>query len=168
MNERGFFTIVGLCLLLAVAISIRGVQEFEGNYSVGAINSLAEFELQNAADTALVEMIKTGKYNNSIASERFGTIKVQVSSVTNKNIRRFRREYKPGDTIKDTPLNEDNSTDAGSDENISDETPEWLKLKATSWTSVASCENPIFGGKIYRKSMAYVLKDGTVYFLTNL
>ncbi|MBO4400225.1 MAG: hypothetical protein J5809_00070 [Selenomonadaceae bacterium] len=167
-NERGFFTIVGLCLLLAVAISIRGVQEFEGNYSVGVSNSLAEHELQNAADSALIKMIETGKYEKSIMSDRLGKISINIKT-TQSNIRRFRREYESGGKTKDIALNEDNSDDTGKNASEPDDTPEWLKIKADCLISIASCENKKFGGTIYRCSQAYIIKgDDTVYFLTDL
>ena len=57
MNERGFFTVIGLCFILSVAMMITSVQDFEGNYSSGVKISLAEAELRNAADSALFEAV---------------------------------------------------------------------------------------------------------------
>lgn len=142
-NERGFFTIVGLCLLMAVAISIRGVQEFEGNYSIGASNAQAEHELQNAADSALVEMIETGSYTKKFTSKRLGKISVEVSRLAIKDSV-FKIEYV--------------HTENGKRVEKSNEVPDRLN-KGVVWISVASCKNPVVGGKIYRRSRVYVLED---------
>ena len=53
MNERGFFTIAALGLLLIVALSIKIIQSSEMNNAVIATNFVIEAELQNAADSAL-------------------------------------------------------------------------------------------------------------------
>ena len=155
MNERGFFTIVGLCLLLAVALSIRGVQEFEGNYSIGTTNSLAEFELQNFADSGIYERITGTKYFHS---DKLGEVTVEVRRYSGADyIRRYEGRYEYVNFSlrrKDYPVKNGNGDD--------------FAEPATILLSVASCASPNVDGKIYRKSMAYVLKDGTVYFLTNL
>lgn len=145
-NERGFFTIVGLCLLLAVAISIRGVQEFEGNYSIGVTNVQAEFELQNFADSGIAQGI--GDY--TFHSDRLGTVKVdvrQLTDVSNHVINYIRTE---------------NGRRVESQNKVIEE------IKACDiLISVASCDNPSVGGKIYRRATAYVLEDGRVYLMND-
>ena len=143
-NERGFFTIVGLCLLLAVAISIRGVQEFEGNYSIGALNAQAEHELQNAADSALAEMIKNGDYRKNIPSEKFGEISVNVSRLAMTT-----------SVYKIEHIHTENGSRVETENRISETAPK----KCDIWISVASCNSPSVGGKIYRHSKAYVLEN---------
>ena len=176
MNERGFFTIIGLCLLLIAAISIKGVHEFEANYSRGIIIFQAEHELQNAADSALINAInKNNTATQKFTSKKFGTLKVEIrreeiipSSGKRVFIRRFEGEYLSNGKIKETPLNEDNTLDTGNKNSHSDESPEWLKT-GTIWASVASCDNPLVAGKIYRRSFAYTLDgDETIYYLNNL
>lgn len=54
-DEGGFFTVIGLCFLLAVAICIKNIQESQAIYSFNAADYQAEQELQNAADSALIE-----------------------------------------------------------------------------------------------------------------
>ncbi|MBQ7198403.1 MAG: hypothetical protein IJS29_03975, partial [Selenomonadaceae bacterium] len=64
MNERGFFTLIGLCFLIVVAVMARGVQESEGNYYSVTDDFVQAAELQNIADSALIEavdLIKSGK-----------------------------------------------------------------------------------------------------------
>ena len=62
-SERGFFTLIGICILLIAAIFVKGIQESELNYAYIAGNFKTETELQNAADSALIEaidLIKSG------------------------------------------------------------------------------------------------------------
>ena len=161
-NERGFFTIVGLCLLLAVAISIRGVQEFERNYSAGALNSLAEFELQNSADSALIRAIELDDTaTQNFHSDRFKKIEVKIFRYSGAGyIRRYERVYS-GSSYTDKIVKRKIQDESGNEIEINWEAP------ATIWLSVASCENPNVSGKIYRRALAYVLDDETVCFMNN-
>ncbi len=138
-NERGFFTVIGLCLLLAAALSIKGVQEFEANYSRGVRNSELEFELQNAAESALLAAVK----NPSLTSMTFGNITVQIVSKTEAI--RFKTDgYFSGEI---------------------DEEPK----PGTIFMAVASCDAVFTEGKIYRRALAYVLDgEETVYFVNDL
>lgn len=56
MAEKGFATIFGLCLILVIALVVKGIQESEMNHAYETANFQAEIELQNAADSALVEV----------------------------------------------------------------------------------------------------------------
>lgn len=146
---------MGLCLLLATALSIRGVQEFEGNYSVGASNSLAEFELQNYADSGIYEKI-IGK--QTFYSDRLGEVTVEVRLYESvSQIRRYERRYE-NIHFKTVPK----------DYAVKNENGDDIVEEVTIWLSIASCENKKFCGKMYRRAMAYVKGDGTVCFLTNL
>ncbi len=135
-NERGFFTIIGLCLLLVAAISIKGVHEFEANYSHGVFISRAEHELQNAADSALIETkAKLQKNleidgNYTLHSDFLNEITIQINYATNYQII------------------------AATDGNAKITLPE--NKPATVIISVASCDNPFIEGKIYRRSLAYI------------
>ena len=55
MSQKGFATIFGLCLILAVALCAKSIQESETNYSYAAADYQAEFELQNAAVSGIYE-----------------------------------------------------------------------------------------------------------------
>ena len=183
MNERGFFTIVGLCLLLVAAIFIKGVHEFEANYARGITNFQAEHELQNAADSALITAIETkSTATQNFTSEKFGNISVeirceQISDSEGVFIRRFERRYLSANKIQDTPLNENNTRDIGTKESPADTTPEWLK-QGKIWIGVASCDSPFIAGKMYRRAFAYILDDdpeteeidesATIHFLNSL
>ena len=57
MTEKGFATILGLCLILVIALIVKGIQEAEMNHAYETTDFQAEFDLQNAADSALVETV---------------------------------------------------------------------------------------------------------------
>ena len=55
-TEKGFATIFSLCLILVIALIVKGIQEAETNHAYETANFQAEMELQNAADSALIEI----------------------------------------------------------------------------------------------------------------
>ena len=55
MNERGFVTVFALCLILAIALIVKGIQESDTNHNYEAANLQTEFDLQNAADGGIYE-----------------------------------------------------------------------------------------------------------------
>lgn len=151
-DERGFFTIVGLCLLLAVAISIRGIQEFERNYSIGVTNFQIECDLQNLADSALVEASEnipedaqnyegfSIDVNTPVISERLRKLNANVLvRGTKQNLIDRKDEYVSTSDIP-TPLKNGEDKD-----------------HATILISIASCDSPNVAGRIYRRSLAYIL-----------
>lgn len=161
MNERGFFTIVGLCLLLVAAIFIKGVHEFEANYARGITNFQAEHELQNFADSYLVEASKNlpaleqGKpyriFNATDHSKKFGTVKIEVWA-QKQHIKKFIRVYKEGRKYTDHDSGE-------------------LPQNSTIIVSIASCDSPFIAGKMYRRAFAYILENDeskTIHFLNSL
>lgn len=167
MNEKGYVTLVGLCMLIVVAFFIRGVQESERNYSYEAANFFAESELKNAADGALIEAAEkirtdeneiktklkngttqTGDYqiqiiNRSETSERLGKITVEVYA-QHDNIEFYIREYKSSGNVSDKKFSE---------------------KPGFALISVAKCENKIIGGEMYQKSFAYIIEDDEEYII---
>ena len=66
MSQKGFATIFGLCMILAVALCAKSIQESETNYSYAAADYQAEFELQNAAVSGIyeaAELVGSGEKN---------------------------------------------------------------------------------------------------------
>ena len=53
MNQKGFATILGLCLILAIALVVKGIQESERNHAYATTDFQAEFDLQNAAESGI-------------------------------------------------------------------------------------------------------------------
>lgn len=168
MNERGFFTIVGLCLLLVAAIFIKGIHEFEANYSRGITNFQAEHELQNLADSYLIEASKNlpaleqgqpyNIFNTAATSDKFKNLKIEVWA-QKQHIKKFIRTYSSGSKYTDNDSGE-------------------LPQNSTIIVSVASCDSPFIAGKMYRRAFAYILEDdpateeidesATIHFLNSL
>ena len=69
MNERGFFSIVGLCLLLVITLSIMAIQETEKNYSYLASDFQEEFELKSMAERGLFEAAKKIQNNPALVPD---------------------------------------------------------------------------------------------------
>ena len=159
MNQRGFFTIVGLCLLIVAAIFIKGILEFEANYSRGVTNFQAEHELQNAADSALIEaaenlpeLAENEVYNfptENLTSQKFKNVTVERHA-KNINLKKFIRTY--------TSAN-----------NYTDSDAEQYPRNATVIISVASCDSPFIVGKMYRRAFAYIdAETKTIHFMNDL
>ncbi len=169
MNERGFFTIVGLCLLVIAAISIKGVHEFETNYSNGIKNFKIEHKLQNLAESCLTEEIENVStlnlgeiYSNS---RNFGNYDEDLKNCSvqirakNVYLKKYVRTYSLGNTPNDKAV-------AGSPKNV------------IFIACVASCDSPFIVGKMYRCALAYILEDdpatenfdesATVHYLNSL
>lgn len=55
MREKGFATVFGLCLILIIALVVKGLQEAEANHAREVLNFETEQALQSAAESAIVE-----------------------------------------------------------------------------------------------------------------
>lgn len=168
MNERGFFTIIGLCLLVIAAISIKGVQEFETNYSSGITIFQTEHKLQNLAESCLAEEtekileINSGEiYSNYKRLGNYNGLENCAVEIRAQSLylRKYIRTYSSGS----------NHTDK-----VKGEKP----YNAKVIICVASCNNPFIAGKMYRRALAYILEDdpatenfdesATVHYLNSL
>ena len=66
MREKGFATILSLCLILVIALIVKGIQAAETNHAFETANFQTEIELQNAAESSIiaaVEEVKLAKKN---------------------------------------------------------------------------------------------------------
>ena len=150
MNERGFFTIIGLCLLLVAAIFIKGVNEFEANYSRGILNFQIEHELQNAADSALIDASK-----KIPAAEDFVQFNIPVSTpsvsdrLKNFNVKVYGERSKMVTQKFSRATNKINPKEPNFD----------AAKRVTVIISVASCDSPFIEGKMYRQASAYIFDD---------
>ena len=174
MNERGFFTLTGLCILLVVVLFVRSAAESETNYSYEVADFQTEYELQNIADGALVEAIEKVRAGDVILKEnegvpnkdrqyliavtaqkkssRLGNVTVKVWGEYGK-IYTATRKYKSGGKIEDVYEKDDKGR--------------MTERKGKIFMSVAQCDYDRMGGKIYRRSLAYVEDDDedTIHFL---
>lgn len=163
MNERGFFSVVGLCLLLVITLSIMAIQDTEKNYSYLASDFQEEFELKSAAESGLFEAAKKIQQNPELvpdapemyANRRERQYPVSVSQP--ENFERFKNisvevygefgniHSEIGATVPD---NIATYLDGGTDKN------------GIILISVASGENKA-GIKKFHRSLAYILEKKT-------
>ena len=71
MNEKGFATIFGLCLILAIALVVKGIQESEMNHAYETSDFQTEFELQNLADSGIYRAVDEIKKNSLSYNRRY-------------------------------------------------------------------------------------------------
>ena len=157
MNERGFFSLIGICFLLVAAILVVGLQESEGNYYDVTRNFYDEVDLQNVADSALIEAankITSGEIElkmppSQVSSRRYKQYPVPLNLHYDAdvevfyeygNVRQKWREYESGN-----PKN-DNDTK----KNLA---------RGVILISVASRDSDKMTGKIYRRSLGYFFED---------
>jgi len=156
LNERGFFTIVGLCLLLVAAIFIKGVHEFEANYSRGIINFQIEHHLQNLAESYLIETKETATIDENELSimHRLGDMDIDEFKLKNVSV-----EIR----AKHTNIKIQHGKNTA-EENLP------IEAEGIVIVSVASCDSPFIAGKMYRRAFAYILEDdpATIHFLNSL
>ena len=55
MRQKGFATILSLCLILVIALIVKGIQESETNHAREVLNFEMEQALQSAAESGIVE-----------------------------------------------------------------------------------------------------------------
>ena len=178
MNEHGFFTMIGLCFLLMATICVLNIQESGKIFAYDTANFQAELELQNIADSALIEAAEkirlqpdllpqaiflvqsSNQYNisvsNNYTSDLLKNISVEVYGERGK-IYQGTRKYKsvgpPEDKI-DQYKDQD-----GKNKDVKDE--------GIILISVASCDGKIFEGKIFRRSFAYILDDNIIHYMNS-
>ena len=170
MNEKGFATIFGLCLILSIALFVKGIQESEGNHAYQTTDFQAEFDLQNAAESGIYISAKIVHENPNILpvckdpyandprkklhyafdpvtiNSSSGNIKVQVWGE--------RVVIKPYDINYSKKTNGKYNTypfvDADKKNNC---------LRACAFFSVAELNDEHTDGKLYRRAFAYFVES---------
>lgn len=177
MNEKGFFTVIALVLLLVIVLFVKTIQETEKNYSDGAKAFQIDSELQNIADGGIYDAAekiqskivtvpnpsttyanrRENQHKISVTqpkiSDRFKNISVTVYAERGK-IEIYERNYSA----------EDNYTGGkGYKDKRKDEESGVILI------SVASGEEKITGAKKFRRSLAYILDDDkkNIFFMTD-
>ena len=147
MNQHGFFTILGLCLLIVAAIFIKGILEFETNYSRGITSYEVEHHLQNLAESYLIE--EKDSIENLPIKHNLGDISYGDYKLKNVTVAIYGRH----DTIQ-----------------IKDTNGNLLQnVEGNIILSVASCDSPFIIGKIYRRAFAYIDDEtNTIHFMNDL
>ena len=170
MNQKGFATIFGLCLLLVIALVVKGIEVTAMNHAYEATDIQTEVELQNAADSGIYEAVQVTlddptilptnpgfpnrrkeyqhKFDNlTIKSESLGTITVETWGE--------RTTFKPYKVNYSTKKAKEDKSRPIKD------------VEAYVFFSRASADSNRMSGKIYRRAYAYVLadSDATIYFM---
>ena len=77
MNQKGFATIFGLILILAIALVVKGIQESHANYNYETQYLQTEFDLQSVAEVGIYMAAEELKNN----PEQFNGIKTEINSI---------------------------------------------------------------------------------------
>ena len=164
MTEKGFATIFSLCLILVIALIVKGIQEAETNHAYETTNFQVEMELQNAADGALVEVADKILSGEETLPDKMPYIPRQF----------FQREF----TVKKNSKLLGNITVKVWCENINVQAynvdhaaKKAIRVAADDVTgyvlfSMAQVKSDHGGGNIYRRSFAYIAdSDETIHFM---
>lgn len=167
MREKGFATIFGLCLILVLALIIKGISAVEENHAYETMYFQAELELQDAANSGIYRAI-----------EQVTSGAVVLSKIKNASIpkARIKNQYAfPVMTKKSGQLGTVTIETWGERLNIQpysvNYTTNYANKDGTGkeayvFFSRASADAKIMSGKIYRRAYAYVLVgDTTIHFL---
>ena len=145
MKQKGFATIFGLCLILILALVVKGIQEAEANHAREVLNFGTEQALQSAAESGIVETAENLSDDEPKTSERIFT-----------GTKIFKHD---GQTIQIRV------------EVYGERGKIYIKKKGYDgvyFMSYASTESPFFTKKIYRRAYAYVLDTDDrkkIYFM---
>ena len=168
MNQKGFATIFGLCLILVIALMVKGIQESEMNHAYETTDFQIEMDLQNAADSGIYaaaekvhQKITSNKnYLPLIEDDTRINHQVKVFSTTQKTssgnisvevwaerilIYPYRTNYNKYDFKKNRYIAE-----------LVDASKPKEQRKAYTLFSKAELTSKRIGGKLYRRSFAYV------------
>lgn len=159
MNQKGFATVLSLCLLLVVALIVKGIAEAETNHAREISNFETEQALQNAAESGIYEaaelingqILSYGKIFTTTKTFKRGeqmiNITVEVlgkqTTITNYN------EY--GTNIKYKTYDE-----AGNQIGTKN------SVEGIYFMSRATIQSGIWDEKIYRRAYAYIITDNEV------
>ena len=171
MNEKGFATILGLCLILAIALVVKGIQESEGNHAYETTDFQTEIDLQNAAESGIYKaaaMIKEDpsilppnrEYDQSTSTRKkyqhqFDPITIETLSGSIKvDVWAERVIIKPYDV---------NYAKTKNNKYIAypfiDAENKKLGWKGCVLFSTAELNSTRTGGKLYRRAFAYVVES---------
>ena len=180
MNERGFFTLIGVASILVI-----GLQETSRNYIIVADNFKNESDLKNIADSALIEAVNMidpndiEKYlpqknlNLSRYHSQRELFSRQIDKKTDVKVVAEYGKYTDGDNERGSIIffeREHKSDGVINDKVIDDTGKEGVILISVASRKIDDDTT------IYRRSMAYVLKENekgeldfkTIYFMNSL
>ena len=168
MNEKGFATIFGLCLILIIALYVRGIQEAENNHAHETSDFQIEFDLQNAADSGIYMAARAVKENPNLlpnnGGEIYSTARNCQVEVLNKTVESSSGSITVdvwGERLIIKPYKVDYSSKKDGKyvaKKIEDGEKYRLYCIGYILMSRATIESEQLGGKLYRRSFAYVIE----------
>lgn len=176
MNQKGFATILGLCLILAITLVVKGIQESEGNHSYETTDFQTEYDLQNAAEIGIYTAAKIVKANPNILPfnremNLRGDYQRKFTRTTIKTLSGSKIYVDVwGERMLIVPYEVDYAPNPDVANKINDgKTIE--QRKCYGFFSKAEFTSQRTGGKLYRRAFGYVLleeddtSDWTLHFL---
>lgn len=168
MNEKGFATIFGLCLILVIALIVKGIQESEMNHSYETNDFQVEMDLQNAADSGIYAAVEK-VYQELILDKDYLPL-VKVDTRINHQVKVFSTTQKTssGDIsvevwaerilIEPYRIDYENKTNKKNIANpLKNDNNERIYWRGYTFFSKAEIDSERIGGKLYRRSFAYVV-----------
>ena len=169
MRQKGFATIFGLCMILAIALCVKGIQEAEMNHANGTTDFQTEIELQNVADSGIHEAAEIVRLNkNKLPANPWAISPNQRKDYQKKLIDRTSPDKNFKLEVWGERLKGDRQAFQSYQKNYpTGRTPKGSRKSGYILFSVASTSNAGLTGKIYRRACAYVLDgDATkIYFM---
>ena len=159
MRQKGFATIFGLCLILIIALCVKGIQDAEANHAREVVNFETEQSLQLAAESAIVEAIDYVLENPLPYVEKDPTVKVEIP-VANPDDDITVEVWGERGKIYSYPENKYEINAMHFNNGIYP-----VKL-GVYFMATATIDGGFFGEKIYRRAYAYIVDgDATIYFM---
>lgn len=169
MRQKGFATIFGLCMILAIALCVKGIQEAETNHAYATTDFQAEFELQNVADSGIYEAAEIVRLNKSKLPTNPWADAYNRKNYQKKLINRTSPDKNFKLEVWGERLKGDRQAFQSYQKNYpTGRTPKDSRKSGYILLSVASTSNVTATGKIYRRAFAYVLDDDTTIHFMNL
>lgn len=176
MRQKGFATIFGLCMILAIALCVKSIQEDEMNHARETTNFQTELELQSAADGGIYEAAEIVRLDKSkLPANPWAINPDQRKEYQKKLIDRNVNYSGKNRRLKNFKLEvwgERLKGDRQAFQSYQKKYPTGKTAKGSRKSgyilfSVASTSNATVTGKIYRRAFAYVLDDDetTIHFM---
>ena len=159
MNQKGFATILSLCLILVVALIVKGIAEAETNHAREISNFEMEQALQNAAESGIYEAAEQFNGKNFTPGKIF---------TTNKTFKHGEQKINITIEVWGKQGNITNYNEYGTNINhkIYDENGNQIGTKnlieGIYFMSRATIDKSIWDEKIYRRAYAYIITDNEI------
>ena len=155
MKQKGFATIFGMCLILVVALIVKGIHEAEANHAREVLNFELEQVLQSAAESGIVEAAEYVRNHPDEFPVYDGwpwTVSKKEISVKNKTLKRENKTFDItveawGERGKIYFYKEDKKTKIKKEQ------------AGVYLMSRATIKSGIFGEDIHRRAYAYFLEN---------